>query len=282
MRVVNGVIGAIVDAILWPFQSWPPIAGLTVVSLLVAAALLMALKLTSNQHAITSTRRRIQAGLYELRLFQDDPRLMPSIVFDLFRQQATYLRYALVPLLWVAIPLTLLIAHLHAYYGYQGLHPGQTAVVTARLRPGAETAGEPPLTLEAPPGLRVETPSVWVPSLREASWRIAADREGDYDLRVILKSSPPNATNASPTATATKSVRVTSRSVARSPVRQADSFWTAWEYPAEAPLPADSPIDAISITYSEATIASMPWLIVFLLLTTLFAVVARPLAGVVL
>lgn len=280
MRVVNGVIGAIVDAILWPFQSWPPIAGLTVVSLLVAAALLMAFKLTSNQHAIASTRRRIQAGLYELRLFQDDPRLMPSIVFDLFRQQATYLRYALVPLLWVAIPLTLLIAHLHAYYGYEGLHPGQTAVVTARLRPGAGAAGEPQLTLEAPPGLRVETPSVWVPSLREASWRIAADRDGDYDLRVILKSSPPKAPNAN--ATATKRVRVTSRSVARSPVRQAESFWTAWEYPAEAPLPADSPIDAISITYSEATIATMPWLIVFLLLTTLFAVAAARLAGVVL
>ncbi len=270
---MNAVIGAIVDAMLMPFQTWPPIVGLTVVSLIVAVALLVTFKLTSNQHAIAATRRRMQAGLYELRLFQDDPRLMPRIVVDLFRQQATYLRYALVPLLWAAIPLTLLIAHLQAYYGYEGLHPGQTAVVTVRLRANTE----PQLTLDAPPGLRVETPSVWVPSLREASWRIAADREGDYDLRVILKATT-NATNA----TATKRVRVTSHVVARSPVRQADSLWTAWEYPAEAPLPADSPIDAISITYSEATIASMPWLIVFLLLTTLFAVVARPLAGVVL
>jgi hypothetical protein len=270
MRMVNAVIGAIVDAMLWPFQSWPPLAGLTVVSLLVAAALLVAFKLTSNQHAIASTRRRIQAGLYELRLFQDDPRLMPPIVFDLFREHATYLRYALVPLLWVAIPLTLLIAHLQAYYGYDGLHPGQTAVVTARLRPGAEVIGEPQLTLDAPPGLRVETPSVWVPSRREASWRIAADREGDYDLRIIVNGHA-----------ATKRVRVTSRIVARSPVRQTGSVWTAWEYPAEAPLPADSPIEAITISYPEATIATMPWLIVFLLLTTLFALAGRPFAGVV-
>ncbi len=276
---MNVVIGAIVDAMLLPFQTWPPIVGLTVVSLIVAAALLLVFKLTSNQHAIASTRRRIQAGLYELRLFQDDPRLMPRIVFDLFRQQATYLRYALVPLLWVAIPLTLLIAHLQSYYAYEGLHPGQTAVVTARLRPGTDTSRDPQLTLEAPAGLRVETPSVWVPSLREASWRIAADREGDYDLRVILKSSP---TNANSTNATTKRVRVTSRIVARSPVRRADSVWTAWEYPAEAPLPADSPIEAISITYPEATIATMPWLIVFLLLTTLFALAARPLVGVVL
>jgi hypothetical protein len=122
MQAINSAIGAVLDALLWPFQAWP-LAGLTVVSLLVSLALLAAFKATSNQRAMAAAKGRIQANLFELRLFQDDPRLVMRVVGDLLRQQAVYLRYACVPIVWVALPLAILAAHLQVRYGYDGLRP---------------------------------------------------------------------------------------------------------------------------------------------------------------
>jgi hypothetical protein len=277
MQAINSAIGALLDGLLWPFQAWP-LAGLTVVSLLVALALLAAFKVTSNQRALAAAKRRMQANLFELRLFQDDPRLVMRVVGDLLRQQAVYLRYAFVPLVWVALPLAVLAAHLQARYGYDGLRPGHAALVTVRMKAAGPTgsAARPDITLDAPSGLRVETPGVWAAPLGETAWRVAAERDGDYELRISSNAFGP----------ITKRVRVTPLVVARPPIRPSPSIWDQLWMPAEAPLPDDSPIEAIEITYPERAIpvlgVPLHWVVVFLLLSTLFAFLFRPLFDVVL
>jgi hypothetical protein len=282
MQAINSAIGVLLDALLWPFQAWP-LAGLTVVSLLVSLALLAAFKMTSNQRALAAAKRRMQANLFELRLFQDDPRLVMRVAGELLLQQAVYLRYAFVPLLWVALPLAILAAHLQARYGYDGLRPGHAALVTVRMNPAsdaASAAARPSIALDAPSGLRVETPGVWAAPLRETAWRIAAERDGDYELRV----SP--AASGEAAGTITKRVRVTPLVVARPAIRPSPSIWDQLWEPAEAPLPADSPIEAIEITYPERAIDvlgfPLHWVIVFLLLSTLFAFLFRSVFDVVL
>src|SRR5690349_8174297 len=99
------------------------------VSLLVAMALLLVVKWTSNQRALADAKRQVLAGLFELRLFQDDPRVMARAAGGLLRQQMRYLRYAIAPMLWISVPLSILLAHLQIYYGYDALRPGDTAVV---------------------------------------------------------------------------------------------------------------------------------------------------------
>jgi hypothetical protein len=268
MRALNVTLGSLVDGLLWPFHAWPPLVGLTVISLIVALLLLAAFKLTSNQRALAAARRRIQACMFELRLFQDDPQTIFRVIGTLARHQLTYLRYALVPWLWLGLPIALLLAHLHAQFGYDGLRPGQTAIVTVRLKPATAVAS-PSLRIEAPDGLRVETPGVWARPLREKAWRIAATRDGDYDLRVSLNGEA-----------VTKRVRVSSAVVSRAAVRPAASVVEQWRYPAEAPLPADSAIEAIAVGYSPRAIGvlgfTLPWLAIFLVLSGLFALAFRP------
>ena len=280
MQAINSAIGALLDALLWPFQAWP-LAGLTVVSLIVSLALLAAFKMTSNQRALAASKRRIQANLFELRLFQDDPRLVMRVVGDLLRQQAVYLRYACVPIVWVALPLAILAAHLQARYGYDGLRPGHAALVTVRLKPSVGTAAaaaRPVITLDAPSGLRVETPGVWAAPIRETAWRISAEREGDYELRI--------SSHAAGAEEVTKRVRVTPLIVARQAIRPSPSIWDQLWMPAEAPLPADSPIEAIVITYPERAIPllgyPLHWLAIFVILSMLFAFLLRPFFDVVL
>lgn len=285
MQAINSAIGVLLDALLWPFQAWP-LAGLTVVSLIVSLGLLAAFKVTSNQRALAAAKRRMQANLFELRLFQDDPRLVMRVVGELLRQQAVYLRYAFVPLLWVVLPLAILAAHLQVRYGYDGLRPGHAALVTVRMKPaaagvaGAATSmstGRPALTLDAPSGLRVETPGVWAAPLRETAWRISAERDGDYELHISA-----NGANDA----VTKRVRVTPLIVARPVTKPSSSIWDQLWSPAEAPLPADSAIEAIDITYPERAIRvlgfPLHWLVIFVILSTLFAFLLRPVFKVVL
>jgi peptidoglycan biosynthesis protein MviN/MurJ (putative lipid II flippase) len=117
VTVLNSLIARLLWVFLGPLRDWPPLAGLTVVSLLVAMALLVIIKFTSNQRALADTKRQILASLFELRLFQDDPRLMLRATGGLLRQQGRYLAYAFVPVLVAFVPITLLLLHLQAYYG---------------------------------------------------------------------------------------------------------------------------------------------------------------------
>jgi hypothetical protein len=122
----------------------------------------------------------------------------------------------------------------------------------------------PSLALEGPPGLRVETPPVWAPALREAAWRIRAEREGDFMLHVIVDY-----------ARIERRVRVSRGLVAASTVRPPPRILDAWLHPAEAPIPASVPVEAIAIAYPVRNIdvfdATLPWLVVLFLLSTLFA-----------
>ena len=261
---------------LWPLQPLPPLLSLAIVSLIVAAGLLLLFKYTSDQRALGETKRQIRAGLLELRLFQDSPRVMRRAVATLLRQQSRYLRLAIVPTMWALVPLALLLSHLQTYYGYDGLPPAGQALVTVRLAPSAVTRDvRPALRLEAPPGVRVETPCVWAPALREGAWRIAAERPGQYDLRV----------NSGGTG-ATKRVVVSTAVAARTPRRPAPALWDEFLNPGEPPLFAAAPIESIEVRYPARALGvlgfTMPWIVAFFILTSVFMVAGRSLVNVVL
>jgi hypothetical protein len=273
---VNQAVGAVIGAALAPMQSWPPLASLAVLSLIAAVALLGIIKATVDPGATSRVKRRVRAGIFELRLFQDDPRTMVAAARELFRAQASYLRLMLTPLLWALVPLVLVIPHLDAYYGYRGLEPGQHALVKVHVSPVDRRSGvpSPPIALEAPDGVRVETPALWAPSLGEMAWRISAEREGVYELRIT-----------SGQMAFTKQLQASPLLVRRSPVRPARSIGAQLIHPTEPPLPRDAGIDAIEVSYPTGGFDIMGvevhWLLVFVLLSTMFAFALRSVVGVV-
>jgi hypothetical protein len=235
--------------------------------------LLVVVRYTSNQEGITRVKRAIRAGLFEIRLFNDDLRAILRAQGEILRHNLTYLRLSTVPLLWVALPLTIVIGQLQACYGYDGLHPGQTALVKVNVGEGAGDA--PELQLTAPPGVRADTPPVWIPSLRQATWRIAAERPGDYEVTVLV--------NGAPT---TKRVHVGGDVRRRSPYRLERGVVNWVLYPGEPALPSGSPVESVEVTYPARGFPvlgwSAHWLVLFFVLTLVFAFLLRRPFGVVL
>ena len=269
MSIVNAVLRALVDGLLFPFRGLPPIVGLAVVSLLTSVLLLIVFKKTSNQKALEAVKRKIHACLFEIRLFNDDFRSIFRAQLEILRHNLTYLRYSTVPMIWTLPPLVLLIAQLQFHYGYESLRVGFPAVVKATIRAG-ESGSKPAIRLEgSSPGLEVKQPPVWIPSLREMAWRIEPRTAGDYELRIVNGSE-----------SVTKSVRVMDGSdsvVLLSPLR-VRGFLDELLYPAEAPLPSDA-FESIAVTYPEADVDvfgfELHWMIVYFVLSIAFAFLLR-------
>jgi hypothetical protein len=264
MAPINRVLGAAVDAALTPFESFPPIVGLAAVSIAVAIVMLLVVRRTSNQRAIADVKRRIQAGIFEIRLFNADVRALHAMS-DVLRHNVSYLWLSLAPLPWMIVPLTLLVAQLQFYYAYDGFLPGQSTIVKVRFADSAIPAsGAPNVRLEAPPGVTVQTPPVWIASSREAAWRIGLDRAGDYEIVVNLDGR-----------SVTKTVRVSDQVGWRSPGRYDAGFLNQLLYPAEPPIARDIPLEAIEVSYPERKLnilgLALGWMVLFFVLALVFA-----------
>jgi hypothetical protein len=271
--VLNAILRTVFDGLLFPFRTLPPWVGLTVTALLTAIAMLPVVKATSNQQGMEDIKRKMSAGWFEIRLFNDDLRAIMRAQMELLWSNLKYLGLWLVPMLWLFIPFGMVAAQLQFHYGYHGLEPGQQALVKVQLKEGPQQGtwagagtGEegPGATLEVPAGLIVETPAVWIPSRGELGWRIAAEMWGEYEIAVKMGGERWS-----------KSVRVSEDVVRRSPIRVAPTFLDMALYPAEDPLPADSPIESITVTYPEdGDILFLPrelWMIPWIVLIIIFA-----------
>jgi uncharacterized membrane protein (DUF106 family) len=268
MSAVNAALRPAFDLLMAPFAAGPPIVSLVLVSLLVSVLMLVVFKRTSDQAALAAVKRRIHAGLFEIRLFNDDLRAILRAQGDILRHNLTYLRLTLWPMLFILPPLVLVIAQLQFHYAYDGLRPGEPALLTVDLVPGAGGGARPAAALDLPAGLRAETEEVWIRSESQLLWRLVADRDGDYELGLDVAG-----------ARLTKSVRVTPLTVRLSPVRKGPGFVSELLYPAEPPLPSGSPVRAVRLGYPEREVEvlgyGMHWMIPFFLLSIAFAFALR-------
>ncbi len=289
MNVVNTVLRGLFDALLLPFRGLPPWVGLAVVSLLAAIGMLLVFKKTSNQEAVERVKRQIHAGLFEIRLFNDDFRAIVRAQGAILRHNLRYVQLSLVPMLFMLPPLMLVVAQLQFHYGYAALGRGDRALVEVVLAEGwdggavpASDKGKPQVKLEVPAGVVVETPSVWQPAERTLTWRIRVDEPGNHALRVV----------AGDQAFDKMLTDDGSRVVRRSPLRPGTSFVDKLLYPAEPALPGGAAVDSVAVTLAEGeidlpggwtvgTLAGVPaWMTIFFVLSLVFAFALRKPFGV--
>lgn len=253
MELIVGALRVLFDGILLPFREMPALVGLAVVSLITAIGMLFVFKATSNQKKIGEVKRHIYAGLFEIRLFNDDARAILRAQAEILKNNLAYVGLSLVPMLWMIVPILLVLTQLQFHYGYRGLDPGKKTVFKVVMKQVPETAlareKGPSVTLEVPEGLKLETPGVWIPSKAEIAWRLAAVDPGDYIVNVKVEGEEPVA----------KRVHVGNSVVRRSPSRLEAGFKNQLFYPAEPPLPKSSSLAGVYVDYDDAEVNFLGW-----------------------
>ena len=256
MWIINSIFGVIVDLALFPFREMSPMIGLTCFSLAAGVGMLYVFKWTSDQKGLEDVKRKIHAGIFEIRLFSDDIRAIFTAQRDIFRYNFVYLRLALAPLLWMIIPFVLMVAQLQLHYGYEGLMVGEPVIVKVAMSGeravynglGVEGGvGSSVVELEVPDGLRLETPRLTIRSLNQAEWRLVADEPGSYELGIRVGNQ-----------VYFKSVEVSSQVVKRSPIRT-DRFLDQLLYPGEPGFPSGAAVSAIEVLYPEREVNFFGW-----------------------
>lgn len=214
------------------------LASLAIVSLLASIGVLLAVRATSDQQHLLVVRRSLRACTYEMRLFREDLPTMARLAGETLRLNLTALRLEMLPMLWLIFPMALLAITLQSVYGYTGLDVGQPALIKVQLK--AATTARPRLQI-SPAGLRVDSPEVWIPSEREAAWRVVADHPGDYTATVEVNGE-----------SIVKRVTVSDWAAPRSPFR-GSSLVDQLFHPSE-PLLRSASVESIAVTYPEGSI----------------------------
>lgn len=267
---LNATLAAVVDTLLVPLLSRSPLLTLAVIALVTAAVLLTVVARTSNQAGIRATKRAIQAALFEIRLFGDDPVAVLRSFGDVLKLNARYLGLSLVPLLWMVIPFALIMPQLEAFFGYNGLAPGASTVITVER----SSVDMTPITIAVPPQFRVETGAVVLTGSSAVVWRVVPTERGAFTIAVQDGDRLIEKTITVDNAPARKSSR-----------RLQAGLLNQLLYPSEPPLPAGS-IAAVTVRYPEGGLEvfgrHVHWLIVYGALSMVFALVLAPRFGVTL
>jgi hypothetical protein len=146
---------------------------------------MMGWSLFPGRAAVRAAGKRLQADLLEMRLYSSEPALMWAAQKALVRDNVRWLALLLPPALILGLPLAWLFIQLDGIYGRNALPVGGVAVVTVQLKRALEPA-DAAATLQAPPGIAVESPPVRIIARRQISWRIRALRPVRGNLRFVM------------------------------------------------------------------------------------------------
>ncbi len=260
MRIINELVAIPIAFVLGPVRGLSPLVGLTLMSIVVGAGALFVVDRTTPHARVAVVKRSLLAALLEIVIFNHDLKTIAKAQLEILKLNLAFLRLSVVPLILTSVPILLLMAHLQGYYGYAGLVPGQSALMTVDLAPSDH---RPQISVDAPDGVRIETPVVWIPSLSQAICRIVPTLDGDY--RIALRVGEE---------TFTKTVTASTDWISRSPARVPAGLGSML-YPAEDPLPTTTMIRRITIDYPETSIEIAGWRVhwtwPFLTLSVLFS-----------
>jgi hypothetical protein len=166
--------------------SWaPPALPLALVAAAAGAGMLWVFSRTSNQAGIRAAKRRAYASLLEMRVFADEPVISFRAQRSLLAANLRYLALSLIPAIWIALPVSVLLVHLESFYGRAPLPPETEAVVTMGMSSSWDPQSPAP-QLATPAEIEIEGPPVRVVDAREVSWRIRPKTECSGELRFVI------------------------------------------------------------------------------------------------
>ncbi|MFO0970279.1 MAG: hypothetical protein U0793_32420 [Gemmataceae bacterium] len=225
--------------LLYPIAWLPGWLSATLVGVLSGIGLLAVFKYTSNQRAIKNVRRDMRASRLSAKLFEGGAGAAFRSLFGVLWGALRLLLLAIVPILVMIIPVTLLFGQLALWYQARPLRVGEETTITVKLRAASEST-LPPAKLEASDAIEDLTGAVRVFKNGVVCWTVVPRKEGNHVLRFQIDGR-----------TVEKQVAIGRGFMPVSLRRPAWDWSDALLHPREQAFPAEAVVESIDIEYPD-------------------------------
>jgi hypothetical protein len=234
---LNTVANALGRFLLAPVGALPGWLSATSASAGTGVLLLVLFKYTSNQQAIKRVRNDINAHMLALKLFKDSALVSLKAQGRILMGAFCLLVLAIVPILVMALPLTLLVAQLALWYQARPLRIGEDTIVALNLG-GVPESPRPLVSLRPIDSVDVVAGPVRAQSRREVFWNVRPRKPGTHRLEFQVG----NEVHA-------KEITVGEGFMRVSRVRPGWDWSSILRNPWESPFHLEDPIQSIEIDY---------------------------------
>ena len=262
---INAVFAAAFGWIVGPLMRLPGWLSCAVLAGMTGLLILVIYKYTSNQKAILRIRNRIKANLLATRLYKDSLQVTLVAQWTLLKAGVALLVHSLIPLSIMLLPMTMILAQLQSWYGYEPLAPGEEAVVTIQLNSDEFLSS---VEIDSISGAHIVTGPVRIQSLDQVAWTIRADRAGRHKITFTVNEDKFE-----------KSLTVDKSQYTQvSPHRPGPKITDVLLYPVEKPFKTDSTVQSVTINYPQRTWQAgitNSWLVDFFIMSCVLALLLK-------
>lgn len=253
----------LVELLLYPFDQLSTTGSLLAMTVITSVLMLAVVARVTPQKRIEVARRRIDASIYEMRLFIDSPRRIFAAQGGMLKATGVYLVCLLPAAVVLTIPLGLLYLSLDARYSIAPAAAGEPLVVDVSY--DGDFDGYDIDVGPLPAGLAVTAPPVVDAERHRVSIRVDVHDAGSYELPIRAGDHQIDK-------------RIDARATASgvSPTRRR-GLGVLWVAGAERPIDGGSPVSEITARYVSAgnSWLYMPWWLFWLVASTVLALALR-------
>ena len=268
INIVSNTVGRL---LLTPIMTFPGWLSITILSFVLGLLLLLIFKYTSNQKAIGCIRDNIRADLLAIKLFKDSLSVTFQAQIRVFGNSLKLFYYAIVPMMIMIIPVSLILAQMGLWYQARPLLPGdEPALVKLKLNDQVDVW--PQVSLKPLTGIEITIGPVRAFSKNEIYWKIKPVENGNHNLAFQVGEGEYK-----------KKLAIGDKFMRLSTKRPGPVFSDVLLFPLEKPFASDSPVQAISIDYPERNSlvsGTNRWIFYFFAASMIFAFIFRPLLRV--
>jgi len=273
-------INRLFDFLWMPLSETPSYLDILIISAISAILFLIIFKKTSNQERIKSYKNKIIGHILQIRLYKDHPSLTIRSILSIFGYNFIYLRYALVPMVFIIVPVLVISVQLNNRYGYSPVHIDKSFIIRAELdktavpdvRKSIQKIG-----CTTSDGMVLETPPMGIVSEATVLWRAKViDAKSPAQTFTMTMDGRPGSV--------TKKIISAMTKDGISPEKTKWHLDNLFVNNAEGFIPETSSFEAVTVTYQHATYPFLLWntdpIVLYFIWTLIFGLVFKPIIKV--
>jgi uncharacterized membrane protein (DUF106 family) len=268
---LNSVMNSVAGALFAPVAVLPGWLSITIISAVLGVLLLLIFKYTSNQKAIGNVRDAVNANLIAAWLFKDSISVTIKSQVKVFAASFKLLIYALIPMLVMIIPVSLILAQMGLWYQARPLSVSDEPVMV-KLRLNESLQGFPLVRLEPSEVFQKTTGPVKIVTKKEVLWELKPLKKGVQELVFDVDGEKY-----------TKQFVVGDGFMKVSLMRPGMNLGDLFLHPLEKPFTKDSQVTSIEIVYPERAskvCGTDWWIFYFFICSMVFAFAFKPFLNV--